>query len=71
MSNVTRHDIETYAIRPALAGDFTEGTIDAICDAVFEAAPLSTWTYSELSYTSPAMDEDTFWAIVERIVFAR
>ena len=70
MSNVTRHDIETYAIRPTLADDFTEDTIDAVCDAVFEAAPLSTWTYSERGFTSPAMDDETFWGIVERIVFA-
>lgn len=64
---VSRYDIEQHAIRPCIDEHYDEDTCEAICDAILEAAPRSTWTYSDLRYNSPLMDGDTFWAIVERV----
>lgn len=71
MSDITKDDIIAYAIHPAIAGEFDSAIEEAIEDAIFEVAPRDTWTYTPgEGYSSPAMDPDTFWAIVERVAGA-
>ena len=67
MATIARSDIRAHVIDPAIGHEFDTETIDRIEDEIFEIAPLSTWTYADLQYTSEAMDEETFWGIVERI----
>jgi hypothetical protein len=68
---ITKDDIIAHAIYPAIAGEFDSATEEAIEEAIFEVAPRGTWTYTPgEGYSSPAMDYDTFWAIVERVATA-
>ncbi len=66
MATATNHDIIDYVIRPALGDEFDAETFDRIVAAIFEVAPVSTWTLVDLEYVSDAMTTDEFWAIVER-----
>ena len=68
----TRQDIIELAILPAIAsGDFGQDTTERIIDAIFEAAPLSTWSLDGTEYVSTAIDIDGFWSIVEETATAR
>lgn len=66
MSTVTNHDIRDHVILPSIGDDFDDETLDRILAAVLEVAPVSTWRLRNLQYVSDQMDEDTYWAIVER-----
>lgn len=70
MSNtITRNDVIQHAISPGLEGHFSDATVEKIQDAVFEAAPLSTWTFDPitLQYSSSELSAEDFWALVERL----
>lgn len=67
----TRQDIIDQTIIPAIAsGDFDQDTTDRIIDAIFNAAPLSTWSLDGTEYVSTAIDTDGFWSIVEETATA-
>lgn len=67
----TRQDIIDQTILPAIAsGDFGQDTTERIIDAIFEAAPLSTWSLDGTEYVSTAIDTDGFWSIVEETATA-
>ncbi|MFT4127865.1 MAG: hypothetical protein QM662_16760 [Gordonia sp. (in: high G+C Gram-positive bacteria)] len=69
MSTITRTDIAQHVVEASVAGaGFTTEQIDAITDAVLDAAPLDTWRLTEaLRYESEALGTEDFWAIVEAI----
>ncbi len=64
---ITRNDIEQHVIRPALAGQFDEVAVSAITDQVLMVAPLSTWRYCDLQFTSEWLDPEMFWHIVQHV----
>lgn len=69
MNTVTRTDIAQHVIEASIAGqDITDEQIDAITDAVLDAAPLGTWHLDGTVYHSERLDHDTFWAIVMQVI---
>lgn len=66
MNTVTNYDIRDHVILPTIGNEFDDETLGRILDAVLEVAPVSTWRLRNLQYVSDQMDEDTYWAIVER-----
>mgnify|MGYP000627935677 CR=1 FL=1 len=66
MNTVTNYDIRDHVILPTIGNEFDDETLDRILAAVLEVAPVSTWRLRNLQYVSDQMDEDTYWAIVER-----
>ena len=70
MNTITRTDITSHVVEAAVGAEFTDEQIDAITDAVLDAAPLNTWTLVRTAYESSALDADGFWAIVEQVTAA-
>ncbi|MBE7372918.1 hypothetical protein [Dermacoccus barathri] len=66
MSTVTASDIRTHVIEPTCGEHFTAEELDAIEDAVLDAAPLSTWHLAGTQYTSSVLSVDEFWGVVEK-----
>ncbi|KLO61737.1 hypothetical protein AA983_14295 [Dermacoccus sp. PE3] len=66
MSTVTASDIRTHVIEPTCGEHFTAMELDAIEEAVLNAAPLSTWRLAGTNYTSSALSVDEFWSVVEK-----
>lgn len=69
----TNIDIREQVINPTIGAEFDEDTLDAITDALLEAAPVSTWSLDSetMSYTSTAIDTDGYWALVEQVATSR
>lgn len=68
---ITRSDIHNHVILPALGAEFDSATVDAIEDAILDAAPLDTWSWTGTDYESAVLDTDAFWGIVERTAESR
>ncbi len=61
----TRDDIATHVEQAV--DELTEQQLNAVIDAVIDAAPLDTWTLVGLDWRSSVLDTDQFWEIVERV----
>ncbi|NHN55749.1 hypothetical protein G9U51_08165 [Calidifontibacter sp. DB0510] len=71
MNTLTDLDIRAQVIEPALAGEYDTETVDAITDAILDAAPVDTWYLDELEYYTDTIGTEEFWAIVERVATER
>ncbi len=67
MQTITSTDIKAQVVIPALAGEFDAETVDAVTDAILDAAPVSTWSLDGTEYVSTALSTEDFWATVERV----